>query len=77
MSEEHYIKLRRNGQFGGGLIVLLGIIAMFWQQNAGYFLASYFAFWVLNYVVIHHYVGKYLLSEKTGKIVSKTLIDPI
>ena len=77
MSEQDYYQLRRHGQFGGGLIVLLGILTMFWQQNAVFFIASYFVFWLLNYVVIHHYIGNYVLAEKTGETVSKTLIDPI
>ena len=77
MTREAFQRLRLRGRLGGGFIVLLGIIAMYSTQSAWYFVAAYFLFWLVNYVVIHHYVATYLLKEQLETPKTKTLIDPV
>ena len=77
MSQQAYQELQRCGQFSGAFIVLVGIILMFAWHSAWFFIAAYTLFWLLNHVVIHHYVGNYLLAEQLAQPRTKTLIDPI
>ncbi len=77
MSLQAFQRLRFRGQVGGGLILLIGAAAMLIWQSAFYFIAAYVLFWLLNYVVIHHFVGTYLLKEQLAVPKTKTLIDPL
>ena len=77
MSQQAYQELQRCGRFGGAFIVLAGIILMFVQHSAWFFIGAYTLFWLINYVVIHHYIGSYLVAEQLSQPRSKTLIDPI
>ncbi len=76
MTAEQFYKIRVAGQIVGGFVIALGVILMFIQQQALYFIVSYSAFWILNYVVIHHIIGSSLAEDFHGKPRSKTLIHP-
>lgn len=76
MSQDEFARLRIRGQFGGGLIVLLGVIMMFVQQQALYFAGAFTLFWLLNYGLIHYYIGNKYVEDQTGNPKTKTIIHP-
>ena len=57
MNQEQFRKLRINGQIIGALILLISITLMIMRGNGLYFLAGYLIFWIINYGVIHGYIG--------------------
>ncbi|MCG8416170.1 MAG: hypothetical protein MI746_18280 [Pseudomonadales bacterium] len=76
MSQEEFYKLRVKGQLGGGLVLLVGIVMMFMEREAAYFIGSFVIFWLLNYLFIHHYIGRHFIEDQIGNPKTKTIIHP-
>lgn len=76
MSEEQFYKLRVGGQLGGGLIMLIGVVMMFVEREAMYFIGSFIIFWLLNYLLIHHFIGRHFVEDLIGSPKTKTIIHP-
>ena len=57
LSQDEFRQLRIKGQLCGGLIMLIGTILMFVQQNGLFFLGSLVLFWMFNYGFIYLYIG--------------------
>lgn len=76
MTAAQFAKIRVAGQIAGGAVIALSVILMFIQQQALYFIVAYSVFWVLNYLVIHHFIGTNVGEDFHGKPRSKTLLHP-
>lgn len=64
MNQSEFKKLRLKGQFVGGAFLVLSIVLMFTQSNGFYLLGGYAIFWLVNYGIIHGYIGpRYVHDE--------------
>lgn len=64
MNQAEFKKLRLTGQLLGGAFLLLSVVLMFTQGNGLYLLGGYAVFWLLNYAIIHGYIGpRYVRDE--------------
>jgi len=64
VNQTEFKKLRVAGQLVGGALLLLSIVLMFNQSNGLYLLGGYAIFWVINYGIIHGYIGpRYLIDD--------------
>jgi hypothetical protein len=57
MKQAQFRKLRINGQIIGSLILLISISLMIMRSNGLYLLFGYLLYWIINYGVIHGYIG--------------------
>ena len=76
MTAEQFKAIRVAGQLVGGFVIALSVYLMFIHKQALYFMTGYGLFWFLNYVVIHHFIGKHVITDYCGNSRSKTLIHP-
>ena len=64
MNQSEFRKLRLTGQLLGGTILLLSAVFMFTQGYGLYLLGGYAIFWLVNYGIIHGYIGpRYVRDE--------------
>ena len=57
MNQSEFRKLRISGQLLGATILLMSVVLMFVQGNGLYLLGGYAIFWLVNYGIIHGYIG--------------------
>ncbi len=64
MNQYEFKKLRLTGQLLGGILLVLSVVLMISQGNGLYLLGGYLIFWVINYGIIHGYIGpRYVRDE--------------
>ena len=68
MTQSQFKKLRMTGQFGGGLVLAISIVLMFTQQSGLYFLGGFAVFWIINYPVIHVFIGNRFVTGQQGAV---------
>jgi len=65
MNQSEFRKLRIAGQLFGGIILTISIVLMISQKDGLYLLAGYLIFWLINYPLIHGYIGRCYVHDES------------